>query len=73
VVYAEKEVLLCLGEMEQDPLRGVVRELEEVWVEGEEAVVGWGEPELEQVRVGIASALAVELLCLIRQVLLVTT
>jgi len=64
--------------MEQDPLGGVVQELGEVWVEEEEAVAGWEEQELEQVRVGIvrvgiASALAVELLCLIRQVLLVMT
>jgi len=67
------EVLLCQEEMEQDPLGGVVQELGEVWVEEEEAVAGWEEQELEQVRVGIASALAVELLCLIRQVLLVMT
>ena len=59
--------------MEQDLLGGVVQELGEVRVEEEEAVAGWEEQELEQVRVGIASALAVELLCLIRQVILVMT
>jgi hypothetical protein len=40
VVYTEKEVLLCQEEMEQDPLGGVARELEEAWVEEEEAAVG---------------------------------
>lgn len=39
MVYAEKEVLLCQEEMEQDPLGEVARELEEAWVEEEEAVV----------------------------------
>ena len=46
--------------MEQDPPGGVVRELEEVSVEEEKAVAGWEEQELEQVQVGIVSALAVE-------------
>ena len=46
--------------MEQDPPGGVVQELGEVWVEEEEAVAGWEEQELGQVRVGIASALAAE-------------